>query len=309
MKLRREASLGIGAILTLQILLSMFTIALLTRMGPAIEQILQENVYSSEAVEDMMAPLALNIAPVAVPSDFTEAFERAKNNVTEEPEEPLLAIIDAQHKAAFAGDAQARRETITALQQLGQVNLDSMVRADAKAQRLGQAGAWAAALLGAFALALGIVVYRRLRLRLELPIEQLRRTTQRVRSGNVQARCSVNVGPHEIKQIADDLNWLLDRWLQNRVGEDDPGSPKQREAEIRRALVWLLDQGSSPQAIVDARGEKVCENRCAMLLDEPRHDSAEGGWGAWMMEEISGTSLKFATLATHDPQDEESPKG
>ena len=78
MRLHREASIGIGAILALQILLSMLGIALLTRMGPAVEQILKENVFSGEAVEDMLAAVATTPAGEEVPPHFVAALERAR---------------------------------------------------------------------------------------------------------------------------------------------------------------------------------------------------------------------------------------
>ena len=55
MRIHQEASLGIGSILALQVVLSALAIALLTRMGPVIEHVLAENVFSSQAVQEMLA--------------------------------------------------------------------------------------------------------------------------------------------------------------------------------------------------------------------------------------------------------------
>ncbi len=292
MRLRREVSLGIGAILVLQILLSILAIGLLTRMGPAIEHIIQENVVSSEAVEEMASILAMSPPTGPVPEGFENALKRAKANVTEQPEGPLLVTIEEHRTAAFGGDPTALQTTVTALRKLGQVNRDSMRLADAKAKRLGQTGAWAAAMLGALTLALGIMVYRRLRLRLELPIEDLRRTTQNVRSGNLQARCIVGAGPLEIRQIANDFNWLLDQWLhQNRAGS--PVGDDEKEAEIRRVLAYLLDRDPAPVVVVDEKGTPVAANRAGMML-APNTAPDE----AWVYDEVPGTSLRFARLLT-----------
>lgn len=289
MRLRREVSLSIGAILALQILLSMLAIALLTRMGPAIERILQENVYSEEAVEEMISLLAMG-PQGPVPKAFDDAMGRAIDNVTEEPERPLLTIIERDRADAFAGDPAARQTVITALRDLGKVNRASMDLADEEAQRLSQAGAWAAALLGALTLALGIIVYRRLRIRLELPIEELRQTTQRVRAGNLQARCVTSAGPHEVKQIANDLNWLLDEWLQESRNEVT-GGDEEREAEVRRALAWVLDRVESAVVVLDADGKRVTANRAGMLVDSPTEPRAD----RWTVEEVPGTSLRLLT--------------
>lgn len=292
MRLRREASLGMGAILGLQILLSMMAIALLTRMGPAIERILEENVYSGEAVEEMLAALASAPAdtPGGPPAAFDAALARARANVTEHAERPLLETIESRRAAAFAGDMSARERVITALRQLGQVNRDSMIRADKRAKRLGQAGGWAAALMGALALGLGILVYRRLRTRLELPIEELRRTMQRIRAGNLQARCSLAEGPTEVMQIATDVDWLLDRWLAASArAQSGAGAGPEAEAEdkrgdeLRRLLCWLLDERARPTVVLDADGDRVAASKDA-LAAQPAAD--------WQEQEVPGTGLR-----------------
>lgn len=288
MRLRREVSLGIGAILALQVLLSMLVIGLLTRMGPAIERILHENVRSEEAVEEMATLLASNPQSGPTPQSFDQALQRAKDNVTEDPEGPLLVTIEREQKAAFQGDTTAREKTLTALRELGHVNRDSMRRADIKAKRLGQAGAWAAAMLGALMLALGLVVYRRLRLRLEVPIEELRRTTQDVRAGNLQARCTITEGPLELKQIANDFNWLLDRWLKE-VRDETGTHDDEREAEVRRVLAYLLDRDPMPVMVLDAAGTRVIANRAGMQIETPQTDIQ-----GWTIEDVPGTSFRLA---------------
>ena len=301
MRLRQETGLGIGAILAIHLLVSMLAIALLSRMGPAIERILQENVYSEEAVEAMLALLI--VTPEGeVPEAFHKALRRAQDNVTEEAERPLLLAISQREQRAFAGDPLERRALVSALQQLGQVNRDSMYQADQKAKRLGQAGAWAATMLGTLALLLGIFVYRRLRLRMELPIEELRRTTQSVREGNLQARCASGDGPLELRQLATDLNWVLDHWGPE---EHQAPSPDAREDELRRLLVWLLDRDSSPTLILDADNSRVSANREGLLLDGPAPDQD----GAWTLEEIPNTSLRIATRRSGaDPDDNADPE-
>ncbi|MCA9540272.1 MAG: hypothetical protein KC620_15345 [Myxococcales bacterium] len=268
MRLRREVKLGIGAVLGLQLLLSAMTIALLARMGPAIERILQENVYSVEAADEMLAVLARNPgAPTPeAQAAFDDALRRARENVTEEAERPLLAALESFRRADLPQSAEARATAVDVLRQLGHVNRASMERADLQAKRTSSAGAWAAAMLGALSLGLGIVVYRRLRLRLELPLTELQRTTHRVRAGNLQARCAVADGPAEVMQVAADLNWLLDHWPQPTDGADEAARVA-REAEIRRLLAWLLDARAEPMVIVDGDGLRVAANLAGLDLD------------------------------------------
>ena len=211
MKLRREAALGFAALLVVQVSSSGLAIALLARMGPAVGQILQENVYSIEAVEDMLTELAIHAERTdTITETFVNALERARSNVTEDAEVPLLEQIEADKDEAFGDDPEARGRVVASLRELGRVNRASMQRADARARSLSLAGAWAASMLAGLAFALGIVAYRRLRLRLELPIVALRDTLRRVRAGSWQARCPPVDAPREVEQIARDINWVLD---------------------------------------------------------------------------------------------------
>jgi HAMP domain-containing protein len=304
MKLRREARIGIGAIMVLQFALSMMTIALLSRMGPAIERILQENVRTEEAVEQMLAELSHAHTARAVPQEFSHALERASNNITEEEEKPLLEIIARKHILAFSGDAAAREEVIEALRDLGEVNRRSMSRADNRAKRLGQTGAWAAALLGAIALGLCVVIYQQLRLRIELPIEELRRTTHSLRQGNLQARCPKSDAPAEIKQISRDIDWLLDHSLRASAHE----APRERgESDLRRLLVYLLDAREEPIVVLDATGRRVASNRAALDMATPERGNARDA-KTWSSVSLEGTDFELwvKDLDANEARDEES---
>lgn len=298
MRLRQEASVGIGSILLLQVLLSALGIVLLTRMGPAIEHILQDNVFSSLAVEEMLAILAEpNVAESeASHQRFEDALRRAQDNVTEADETPLVEAVSAGRAQALAGDPMARRDVIAALRALARVNHDSMARADRRARRLGTAGAWAAAMLGALALALGIMVYRRLRLRLELPVEILRHTLERVREGDLRARCVVSAGPVEVRQIARDLNAVLDRWFTESAHAKS--SPARREAtELRRLLAWALDQQQVPTLVLDAEGNVVVMNQAMQELEPPQIDATGAVAEGWVARDLDGTSLRLVQRA------------
>ncbi|MCA9578206.1 MAG: hypothetical protein R3B40_08585 [Polyangiales bacterium] len=303
MRLRQEASVGIGSILVLQVLLSALGIVLLNRMGPAIEHILEDNVFSSLAVEEMLSILAEpDVAShPASHQRFEEAFSRARENVTEPEERPLIQRIARGKAGALAGEPDARRDVIAALRQLAQVNHDSMARADRGARRLGTAGAWAAAMLGALALGLGVMVYRRLRLRLELPVEILRQTLERIRNGDARARCVVGPGPTELRQIARDLNAILDR------GAGEPATPsadaERRDAtELRRLLGWALDREAAPTLVIDAKGRVVAMNQAMRdrqdAEDAPPAVDAEGAvTEGWVVSELDGTTLRVVQPA------------
>lgn len=287
MKLRREASLGLGALLGLQLALAGFAVALLTRMSPAIEHILEENVYSGEAVEQMLAELTLHAdTPVEARERFDEALARARSNVTEDAEPALLDSIEAGADAAFAGDIAVRRQVADTLRHLAEVNRESMIRADERAQRLGRAGAWAAAILGASSLALGIVVYRRMRARLEVPIEAVRRCLHAARGGNWQARCVASDGPLEVRQIADDVNWLLDE-LRQRAHADTEAT----EPVARAALLAMLERCPGPAAVVDAQGHAVALNAAALDVVAATTGTS---WDGWAVTPLGADGLRLA---------------
>jgi hypothetical protein len=301
MRLRREVGLGLGAVLTLQILLSALAISLLMRMGPAIERILEENVYSGEAVEDMLAVLAGD-APTATDDEarrrvFFAALERAEANVTEAAESPLLERIREGAGAALAGGEAERRALVADLRELGEVNRESMINADLRAKRLGQAGAWAAVLLGTLALALGIGVYRRLRLRLELPIDNVRRTVQGARVGNTHVRCAIDDAPAELVEIGKNVNWLLDRTLRPQP-PDAAADAIARETDLRRLLAWLLDARHRPTIVVDGQGARIAASHDAMSLSPPPPPEGAGerevgeAPAEWKIHAIPGTQVR-----------------
>ena len=301
MRLQREAGVGVAAILAIQLSLSLLTIGLLARMGPAIERILEENVFTGEAVEEMLASLAraeacVGECPEGVPAEFSEALSRAQANITEDAEGPLLATISDAAEAAFARDASARRDLVDSLRELGRVNRESMVRADERAQRLGQAGAWSAVILGALAFALAIGVYRRLRLRIEHPIEDLRHTVHRVREGNLQARCATSEAPHEIREIMVDLNAVLDRWV--RFGESAQLDLTHREAEVRRLLLSLLDEDLDQVVVRNEEGETLLMNHAAFGVEVPTEDDPLFAAEGWSAEEVEGTRLRVLRRST-----------
>ena len=58
MRIRDEIRLGVGTLLLVQILLMFAAVGLLSRMTPAIDQILEDNERSIHAVERMLVVLA-----------------------------------------------------------------------------------------------------------------------------------------------------------------------------------------------------------------------------------------------------------
>ena len=108
MELRRELLLTVGALVSLNLLLAFGSIGLLVRMGPAIERILQENVYSIVAAEEMLAELAdSGGAPLSgdARGRVQQSFKNARKNVTEPSERPVLDSLEGRLEEAMSGSS------------------------------------------------------------------------------------------------------------------------------------------------------------------------------------------------------------
>ena len=135
------------------------------------------------------------------------------------------------------------------------------------------------------------MVYRRLRLRLELPVEVLRHTLERIREGDARARCAVSAGPVELRQIARDLNLLLDRAAASNAA-GPPEQVRRDAAELRRLLLWALDQRPVPTLVLDAAGQTVAMNTAMQNIDPAPVDDAGNVAEGWVALNLEGTNLR-----------------
>lgn len=222
MQIRRELLLSVGTLVALNLVLAFGSIALFVRMGPAIERILQENVYTIDAAELILAELAESGGQSLEPSSrqrVHEALAKAQRNVTEEAERPVLAQLEEHLPAAESGDAAARRRVIASARELIRVNHEAMRDADAEAGRLGRAGAWAAVLVGFLSFLLGLLLLGRLRRRFIDPLLDLHRTLQGAASGERLRRCRNIDAPYELVEVKRQVNALLDERMAKAVHE------------------------------------------------------------------------------------------
>lgn len=225
MELRRELLWTIGTLVLLNLILAFGSIGLLLRMGPAIERILQENVYSIVAAEELLAEFANSGgAPLAPePRESVRlSFARAKANVTEEEERPVLAALERHLPEAVAGDSEARRRSIVALRELIRINREAMRTVDLEARRLSSAGAWAAVAVGFLSFLLSLVVVVRLQNRLVRPLVNLYEVLESARQGDRLRRCRHSDAPHEVLQVTQAVNRLLDERLRRTHGDAAP---------------------------------------------------------------------------------------
>ena len=257
MRVRDEVRIAFGALLVIQVVTAFAAIALLGRMSPAIERIIQENVYSITAVEQMLGALVEREAsPEEARAHLDEALERAEGNVTEEAERPALEAIRRDAPPALAGDGGATQRALKAMQELGDINRASMRRADDDAKALGEAGAWAVAALGLLGFIGSLWISRRLSRRISEPVSEIYDALLAFNGGDDHRGCVVSGAPVEIQALGDSLNALF-RAISTREGGGSRGT-------VDRAFVlWTLDQMEEPAALFDTRGLLIATNRGA----------------------------------------------
>lgn len=269
MQLRREFLIGLGTLVTLNVLFAFGAIGLLLRMSPAIERILQENVYSIEATEDMLSLLvesARQSSRDVTLQQFEQALQRARNNVTEAEEIPVLQTIQQHYRAAIGGDEQAVGTLVRALQRLIHINQSAMEATGKEAQRLGFAGAWVAVLVALVSFMISLIVVHKLEERVVNPFVELYRVLQSVLAGNPYRRCREIDAPEEIKRVLSSVNVILDERLTGDHADTQKRRAPSHATLERSALLHLLEARPEAMVVVDEHGEIVASNRQGLAV-------------------------------------------
>ena len=275
MQLRREFLIGLGTLVTLNVLFAFGAIGLLLRMSPAIERILQENIYSIEATEEMLSLLVESLRqPIGQDvtlQQFEQALQRARNNVTEAEEIPVLQTIQQHYRAAIGGDEQAVTTVVRSLQRLIHINQSVMAATGKEAQRLGFAGAWVAVLVALVSFMISLIVVHKLEARVLNPFVELYRVLQSVLAGNPYRRCREIDAPEEIKRVLSSVNVILDERLSGDQADVQKRRAPSHATLERSALMHLLEARSEAMVVVDEHGEVVASNRQGLaVLGSPR---------------------------------------
>jgi hypothetical protein len=227
MKPGQSIRLGARILLALNLLMAFGTLWVFMRMTPAIKVILERNQQSILASEEMLAALAMSVPPgesaatntnQALINTFKAALKRSQSNVTEGQEPEVLGTVNRHYPKAFAGDMQARSETIQALARLSKINRDAMDIADYRARQLGNAGAWGVVFMAALLFFVGMLFVRSLRKNLIEPLEEIYSVIQAVRNHDPIRRCtSTHESPRDVRVIFTELNELLDQYTAERL--------------------------------------------------------------------------------------------
>jgi methyl-accepting chemotaxis protein len=216
MEIRREILVGMATLLLFNMLLAFGSIGLLGRMGPAIARIVEENVaamQAGQAILLVMADSGGRPASTAERQRFADAMREAIASTSMPEEKPILAALQKSSSAALAGDPAARTVVLSRATRLVGLNLAAMQQADARAQRLGAAGAWISVFVTVLSFALGISVLRRLDARIVVPLQDLNTVVEAASRGDRFRRCRPFSGPRELGQTLNTINELLDERL------------------------------------------------------------------------------------------------
>lgn len=226
MTLRTGFLLGIAMLVAIQLATAFSAIGLLTRMSPAVGEILAENVYSNEAAEDALSALLLFEGGVEGDhqAGFESALERARKNVTEPGEVPVIDSIDSLGQRVFAGDRDAVQPVVVAARELIHINRQAMQRANSRALRLGSTGAWAAVTLSLVGFLVSALVVRRTIVGVVEPVEELEAALTAFRNGDTFRRCQGRAASTEMRRVLGSINTLLDR--ANRIAEEERGESR-----------------------------------------------------------------------------------
>lgn len=284
MQLTRSLRLGFVVLLAVHLATAFTAVALLGRMRPAIELIIEDNVRSLEAIEEVLAvlsdPLVENRNERA-----HAAFERAAQNVTNEDERPVIELIGINLDKALAGDEEAVAVVASQLRRLAEINRRDLETSDRRAQQLGSAGGWTVVIVTLFTLAFGVVARRRLDAQVLGPLEELHEVVDELDEGHALRRCRPNLAAAgELGQIMRIFNRLLDERDEHRA--PDPDAKHLEATADRTVLLALLEDLEGPSAVLSSEGRLIAASRD--LMDRIAEDdevmarlrSTEDGEGA-----------------------------
>lgn len=199
-------------LLVVQLLTSVVAITLFVRMSPAIRHILDNNVATFEATEQVLLVLTRREeVDAADRRAFLDAVERATRNMTEPEEAAPLETLRRHAPAALDGDREAREHAVAALVELGHINRAAAKRADSAAQRLGAAGAWTSALLGLIGMAISFYAVEMARRRVLAPLAEMADVAHAYQGGDLHRRCSrISTPSEETDRVMTMINRMLD---------------------------------------------------------------------------------------------------
>ena len=215
MRLAQAVRVGSWVLIGLNLLMATGTIAIFSRMAPAIAVIMDRNDRTLQACEDMLAILAMvdeqGRLTRSEQQAFRAALQRAKENITETQEPETLERLETRLPLMFSGDISARRQTVEAILHLAQINRDAMTVADRHAHHLGRNGAWGVVFMALATFLAGLIFLRSLTRRVITPLEEIHTVMNAHRNGDTMRRCTGVELAQDVAAVFTGINEMLDR--------------------------------------------------------------------------------------------------
>lgn len=215
MRLAQNVKLGAWFLIALNLVIAFGSIWIFMRMAPAIEIIIEQNIKSLHACEEMLSTLVLVNQSEKDDKYFKDIFatalEQASQNITEKEEPTAIKAIRESYEQAFEENSEGIKKTVAAILVLSKINREAMVRADLKAKQFGNAGAWGIMIMASSVFLVGMLFMRGLKKSLLKPLEEIHSVTQAAKTGDNIRRCTGPDAPQDIKALYGAINDLLDK--------------------------------------------------------------------------------------------------
>lgn len=303
MKLQAKVLSGYAASLLLVVLVGLWGVFNLWRLGQASGDILEENYRSIRAADSMIDALERQDSATLIlllgdagsgrslfreyQVQFLQWLSRAKDNVTLPGEAEILAELESTYQAYLASVDQliaATEERTEEYEQgvqptfqsvrdsaveLRDVNQSAMTEASARAADTSQQAIASVAIAGLSAAAIGFIISWILSRNLVQPVKAIRGATEQIASGNYDIQLAI-ASEDELGQLADEINIMSQR-LQafKALNLDKLVAEKQRS----EAIIYSLSDGI---VVVDDQLRIVAINPVAATIFGTKPKLAQG---------------------------------
>ncbi len=331
MKLQAKILSGYVASLTLVVLVGLWGVFNLWRLGQASEEILQENYRSIQAADSMIDALERQDSATLIfllddadsgqslfrknQIEFSQWLGRAKDNVTLPNEAETLSALEAAYQSYLASVDQltdlpeaeidtyeqtvrpAFQSVRDAATDLREINQSAMIEASDRAADTSQQAIISVALAGLSAAAIGFVISWILSRQLVRPIQAIRTATEQIADGDYDVQLAI-ASQDELGQLADEINIMSSRLKTFKaLNLDKLVAEKQRSEAIINSL-------SDGIMVVDDQLHIVAINPVAAMLFGTKPNLAQG---RHCLEIIDNRSLYAQIQGVVDSQTPASP--
>jgi len=199
--------MSVYSVLFFAVVLAFAAVRGFVRLSPSIEQISERNAKSIYLTSKMMETMSLD-EDIEL---FRGAFLAEKNNVTEPAERELITEIEYYYEQAFAGDKAKKKTVLADIAGLAEINRLAIKESAVNMSRLSSAGAWVIFFLAAAIISAGLVLIRKIDVRIIKPLNELNEVFADQIKGNKLRRCPKVAPSVDFQKTYDNVNSILDR--------------------------------------------------------------------------------------------------